>query len=44
MNTNATNNGQAAELNGEPNDGRSRLVRVRRIVDSSIFNGWGIKL
>jgi hypothetical protein len=25
-------------------DSRSRLVRVPRIVDSSIFGGWGIKL
>ena len=25
-------------------DSRSRLVRVRRIVDSSIFGGWGIKI
>jgi len=25
-------------------DSRSRLVRVRRIVDSTIFGGWGIKI
>ena len=25
-------------------DSRSRLVRVRKIVDSSIFGGWGIKI
>lgn len=30
--------------NDELPDTRSRLVRVPRIVDSSIFGGWGIKL
>jgi hypothetical protein len=25
-------------------DSRTRLVRVPRIVDSSIFGGWGIKI
>lgn len=29
----------------ESNDGdRSRLVRIPKFVDSSIFGGWGIKL
>lgn len=28
----------------ESQDTRTRLVQVRRIVDSSIFGGWGIKL
>lgn len=42
MNTNV-NEGQAAELTGDENDARSRLVRVTRIFDSSIFDGWGIK-
>jgi hypothetical protein len=44
VDTNVKKNDHSSELTDDVNDGRSRLVRVRRIVDSSIFNGWGIKL
>lgn len=33
-----------AENEDELPDSRTRLVRVPRIVDSSIFGGWGIKI
>lgn len=43
MNTNV-NKSKAPQLSDDKNDGRPRLVRVRQIVDSSIFNGWGIEV
>ncbi|HLJ84746.1 MAG TPA: hypothetical protein VKT51_11275 [Candidatus Eremiobacteraceae bacterium] len=28
----------------DENDGRTRLVRIPRGADSSIFGGWGVKI